>query len=104
MTLTIGVEEEYQTVDAVTGELVSVPPLLKSASLVLPDRVSGEILQPAIEVNTQICNSIDDVRQELGMRTGMLKEIAAKKQIALLRAGTHPTAHWQDQEVTDHPR
>jgi carboxylate-amine ligase len=103
--VTIGVEEEYQLLDAVTGELrpdnIAV---LRRAEAAMGDTVHPELLQSQVEVSTGVCESLDDLEAELRRLRRTLNAAAASKGCRLGAAGTHPTARWQAQEVTPKER
>ncbi|CAN5413664.1 carboxylate-amine ligase [soil metagenome] len=98
---TLGVEEEYQLVDAETGELRS------RARCVLEWDWTGEI-QPemqenTLEVGTRVCENAGCVRTEL-RRLRLLAAVAAEARgLRVVAAGLHPSAHWAGQEFTDRP-
>ena len=59
-TFTIGIEEEYQTVDPHTGDLRShiQAELLEKGKMVLQERVKAELHQSVVEVGTSVCRNI----------------------------------------------
>jgi carboxylate-amine ligase len=102
--LTIGVEEEYQIVDA-TGELRShIDTLLARATPKLGDKVKREMMQSVVEVGTTICENVDEAREQLGEMRQTLSELLAPEGLRLACAGTHPTSRWDAQQITDHDR
>lgn len=102
--LTIGIEEEFQIVDA-AGELKShSETLLTAARPHLGDRVKPEMLQSVIEVGTKICADISEARDEIGQLRGTLAALLARDGLRIASAGTHPFSHWQDQSVTEEER
>jgi glutamate---cysteine ligase / carboxylate-amine ligase len=85
---TIGVEEEYQLVDARTGALRS------RAHTVLEGDWTGEIkpemLASSIEVGTRVCHSAEELRAELS-RLRFQAAVAAEAQgLRVVATGTHP--------------
>ena len=56
---TIGIEEEYQTVDPVTRDLRShiQVELLEKGKLRLQERVKAELHQSVVEVGTSVCKT-----------------------------------------------
>ena len=102
--LTIGVEEEYQIVDA-SGELRShIDTLLAAATPRLGDKVKREMMQSVVEVGTTICRDVDEARDQLGEMRQTLAELLAPEGLRLACAGTHPTSRWDAQQITDHDR
>ena len=103
--LSIGVEEEYQLIDPKTGELTSyVTELLKEGSLVSENDVKPELLQSQIEIGSNVCNTIDELEQDLSRLRLLIKKYANKKNLDFIAAGTHPFSHWKNQVVTDKTR
>lgn len=93
---TLGVEEEYQLVDAATGELRS------RARAVLATDWTGEIkpemLANSVEVGTRVCSSASEVRDELA-RLRLQASIAAESAgLRVVAAGLHPFAPYEPHE------
>jgi carboxylate-amine ligase len=102
---TIGVEEEYQLIDAGSGALRPVNDVvLDAAEPALGDSVHPELLRTQVEVSTPVCNSLDEVDRELRALRRRLNGVAARYGCRLGAAGTHPSARWDDQEVTPSER
>ena len=100
---TIGVELELQILDKNTLELSpGAPKILKDNSGDL--RIKEELLDSIIEINTNICNTIDDVRTDLSKTLKKVLKSADKHNLCLLSMGTHPYSHWADQIISNHPR
>ena len=103
--LTIGIEEEYQLIDPKTRELTSyISEILEEGSLVFKDEVKPELLQSQIEIGSQVCNNIDELKTDLIRLRGLVSDYAAKQNLSIIAAGTHPFSHWKDQVVTDKDR
>jgi carboxylate-amine ligase len=102
---TLGAEEEFQLVDRQTGQLASrVHTILEKGAPLLGDKIKAEMLQAAIEVITAPCPDISSLRTEL---TGLVKSVARLVEaegLALVSAGTHPFALWQNQLRTHNDR
>jgi carboxylate-amine ligase len=66
-TFTIGIEEEYQTIDPVTRDLRShlAAEILEKGKLILQERVKAEMHQSVVEVGTGICHNIQEARQDV---------------------------------------
>jgi glutamate---cysteine ligase / carboxylate-amine ligase len=98
---TLGIEQEFQLVDSQTGELCScIDDILKKGAPVLGEKIKSESKQAAVELTTGICPTIADARQEIATLKTKLKQIVTREGIALIAAGTHPSAFWQDQKTT----
>jgi carboxylate-amine ligase len=94
---TFGIEEEYFLVDAET-KLVApdVPQAFFDAAVTATDgRVSPEFLQPQIEVISSPHTNTADARAELRHLRQTVAAVAAEHGLAILAAGTHPTALWR---------
>src|SRR5450432_2192550 len=102
---TLGVEEEFQMVDKQTGQLSSnIHTILEKGEPLLGESIKPEMLQSTVELVTGICPSISAARQELHYLRTTLADIVASEGLALVSAGTHPNAHWQDQKPTNNER
>ena len=92
--LTIGVEEEYQIIDA-SGELhAHIDTLLAKAAPKLGEKVKREMMQSVVEVGTTICENVDEARDQLGEMRQTLADLLAPDGLRLACAGTHPTSRW----------
>ena len=102
--LTVGIEEEYQIIDA-EGELHShIDQLLGQASRVLGESVKAEMMQSVVEVSTPICTDMEQARREIARSRSALNEVLAEHGLRIACAGTHPYSHWQQQQVTEKER
>jgi glutamate---cysteine ligase / carboxylate-amine ligase len=100
-TFTIGIEEEYQTVDPSTGELRShiQAELLQKGKLLLQERVKAEMHQSVIEVGTGICNNIKDAKAEVKMLRRDIVRLSKENGLRLASVATHPFSDWRGQEI-----
>ena len=101
---TIGVEEEFLLVDAVTGSAVCGAPdmvrLLRDEPAVTP-----EFMRYQIETATPVCGGLGEVRAELGRLRGLLAGAADHVGCLLVAAGVLPfDAPPALAAVTDQPR
>ena len=97
---TIGVEEEYQLVDAETLGLADRPEVVAAAERLLGDRAQGEISTSQLEIGTEVCTTLAQVRSELvRLRAGAAKA-AEEHGARILAAGTHPSGTWREQRLT----
>ena len=102
--LTIGIEEEFQIVDA-DGQLKShIDTLLKAAAGRMGDQIKPEMMQSVVEVGTKICRDISEARDEITRLRGTLTGLLRPAGLRLASAGTHPFSHWQEQEITENER
>jgi len=104
--LTVGIEEEYQTVDPETRDLrshIGVEIIEKGRSL-LAERIKPEMHQSVVEIGTGICKTIGQAREEIrDIRRTMLK-LARENGLRLCAGATHPFAEWRAQEIYPDPR
>ncbi|HYP02582.1 MAG TPA: carboxylate-amine ligase [Pyrinomonadaceae bacterium] len=98
---TIGVEEEYQIVDRETRELrPRALRILPEAQEAVGESVTPELYLSQIEIGTQVCATLTEVRDEL---THLRREVISAAESDghwIAAAGTHPFSHWADQELT----
>jgi glutamate---cysteine ligase / carboxylate-amine ligase len=99
--LTLGVEEEYQIVDAATGELLpAAEAVLERARTSLGDAAQHELHRSQVEGGTPVCSTLAEVRTELVRMRRALLGAARDAGCRILAAGTHPISSWRTQEVT----
>jgi glutamate---cysteine ligase / carboxylate-amine ligase len=102
--LTIGIEEEFQIVDA-QGELrAHIDAILEATGPTLGETVKPEMVQSVVEVGTKICADVSEARAEIVRLRSALVEVLARSDLRLVSAGTHPFSKWQDQLVTEKDR
>jgi carboxylate-amine ligase len=98
---TIGIEEEYQTVDPSTRDLRSHihAEVIAKGRMILEERVKPEMHQSVVEVGTGICKNIKEAKAEVkGLRRDMVR-LARENGLRLASAATHPFADWRVQEI-----
>jgi carboxylate-amine ligase len=103
---TIGIEEEYQTIDPETRDLRSHidVEIIEKGKTLLKEAVKPEMHQSVIEVGTGVCKDIQQARTEIvGLRRDMIA-LAKASGLRLGAAGTHPFADWRNQEIYPDPR
>jgi glutamate---cysteine ligase / carboxylate-amine ligase len=102
---TLGVEEEFQIVDPDTWELRShVSELLASSAETFGDQVKRELHQSIVEVGTKICESVDELAEEIIRSRRGLADAAERVGLRVAAAGTHPFSSWTDQRLSPGPR
>ena len=97
---TLGVEEEYHLVDAVTLGLTSAPAAVQHAREVLGEDAQSEISTTQLEISTPVCSSLAQVRAAIVHARRGASYGAEHAGCRLLAAGSHPTGTWQDQRLT----
>jgi carboxylate-amine ligase len=102
----LGIEEEYQTIDPVTRDLRShiQTEMLAQGKLRLQERVKAEMHTSVVEVGTRVCGNIDEAREDIyELRREMIK-LARENGLILVAGATHPFADWRTQEIYPDPR
>ena len=97
----IGIEEEYQTIDPQTRDLRShiQSEILPKAKLATMDRAKPELHQSVVEVGTKVCRDIQEAREDiLDLRRQMIT-LASESGMWLAAASTHPFADWRAQDI-----
>lgn len=103
--LTLGVEEEYQLVDAQSRALDSyVSKIMPDGRVRLQDQVKEELMMSQIEVGSRVCENVTEVRDELRRLRGELIELAERDDKRIVAAATHPFSKWIDQTITPQMR
>ena len=103
---TIGVELELgliQTEDC--GLSSSIQQVIEALSQ--DDRVSSykpELMQCCIEINTDICRTVDEAEDDLSTKLVHLEKTLDPLGLALWWGATHPFSLWRDQRVTPNER
>src|SRR5688500_11760968 len=98
--LTIGIEEEYQIIDPETRELRSyITEILDHDHLILGE-IKPELHQSIVEVGTTVCQTPAEAKAELRRLRRMVMDLAARKGLKVVAAGTHPFSSWMTQEIT----
>ncbi|NUQ29683.1 MAG: carboxylate-amine ligase [Acidobacteriaceae bacterium] len=98
---TLGIEEEYQTVDPESRDLRShiATEMLAKGRLRLEERVKAEMHQSVVEVGTRVCRDIEAAREDLyDLRRNMVR-LAEEHGLLLVAGATHPFADWRVQEI-----
>jgi carboxylate-amine ligase len=105
-----GIEEEYFLVDADTKAVIRKMPkafleaVKRAVGQAGGTQVTSEMLQAQIEVATAPHSDMKAVREELRRLRHTLAEVGAAHGLAILAAGTHPTASWHDAQQTESER
>lgn len=102
---TLGIEEEFQMVERKTGQLSSrIHDILPKAEPLLGNHVKAEVQQSTIELVSDVLPNVAVARRHLGDLRARLAQILAEEGLALISAGTHPSALWQEQKTTENER
>jgi carboxylate-amine ligase len=103
--ITIGIEEEFQTVDRQSGQLCSrIQTLLEKGRPLFGEQIKAELLQPTVELISDILPDLETARHSLRTRRTQLAALVAEEGLCLISAGTHPSAMWQEEPRTPSQR
>lgn len=87
----LGVEIELQILDRDTGDLApGAVRILKACEQEKIEGIAAELMQSMIEVKTSVCNSVDEVRDQLFPRVRRMRNIASSLGYDLAMGSTHP--------------
>ncbi len=104
-TFTLGIEEEFQTIDPDTRELRShMSKIVENGKITLLEQVKAEMHESVVEVGTNICQNIHEARTEVLHLRRQVIELAGNVGLRIGAAGTHPFSRWQDQPITPDAR
>lgn len=99
---TIGIEEELMILNAETLELVNaIESLLEPAPA---GEIKPELMESVLEVSTDPCKTTAEAGEQLRALRRQVRDTAARKQMTIGSAGTHPFAMWEDQRIVARPR
>ncbi|HLY60920.1 MAG TPA: carboxylate-amine ligase [Terriglobia bacterium] len=101
LSLSIGIEEEYMTIDPVTRDLRShiQAEIIEKGKLQLRESIKPEMHQSVVEVGTVVCRNIKAAKEELKKLRRHMIGLARENGLRLAAAGTHPFADWRHQEI-----
>jgi len=99
--LSIGIEEEYQTIDPQTRDLRShiASEILPKAKLALHEAVKPEMHQSVIEVGTRVCKDVKEARENIQALRREMITLASQNGMLLAAGSTHPFSDWKLQEI-----
>ena len=102
---TLGIELELALVDEQTMALSSsVTELLAVLPADTDRRYKPELMQSCIEINSDICRTVDDAREDLTTKLRIVEQAADRLGLRLWWGATHPFSLWKDQSVTPDER
>jgi len=99
--LSIGIEEEYQTIDPVTLDLrshINVE-MIAQGKRQLDERVKSEMHQSVVEVGTGVCKTMSEARADIVNLRRSMVELAEANGLLLVAGATHPFADWRVQDI-----
>ncbi len=97
----IGIEEEYQSIDPETRDLRShlQAEIVQKGKTLMAERVKPEMHQSVIEIGTGVCRDIKEADLEVRSIRRQIFHLARQNGLRLAAGGTHPFAHWHKQEI-----
>lgn len=105
---TVGIEWELALVDRESGELRNVADqvlsALYTADFSAHPRIVGELLLNTVELITTVHETVPSAVNDLAALLSELRTATDTLGIELVGAGSHPLAHWTDQEVANKER
>ena len=98
---TIGIEEEYQTIDPETRDLRSHidVEIIAKGKMLLKEAVKAEMHQSVVEVGTGVCNDIKEASRQIKDLRFQICDLARQNGLRLAASGTHPFADWRKQAI-----
>jgi carboxylate-amine ligase len=106
---TVGLEWELALVDADSGDLRQAATAVLEAVHAASDdplgpHITGELLLNTVEVSSGKCRTIGEAGAALVGCLDRVREAAGAMRIELMGGGTHPSANWAAQRVSDKQR
>jgi carboxylate-amine ligase len=100
-TFTLGIEEEYQTVDPFSFDLRShiQMEIVEKGKRQLNERVKAEMHQSVIEVGTGVCRSVKECAADLKELRRHMIALTEEHGLRLVAGATHPFADWREQDI-----
>lgn len=98
---TIGIEEEYQTIDPETFDLRSHinAEIIAKGKRQLDERVKAEMHQSVVEVGTGVCRNMKEARADIVNLRRQMVDLAQSNGLLLVAGATHPFADWRVQDI-----
>jgi glutamate---cysteine ligase / carboxylate-amine ligase len=101
----LGVEIELQILDRNDLNLVPrAPEILAMVPAELKERIKPEFIRSMIEVNTEVCSNMSQVKENLTDLIQQAEKIAAANNCLLFATSLHPFAKYNDQVLSSDPR
>ncbi|MCG2461717.1 carboxylate-amine ligase [Flavobacteriaceae bacterium F89] len=102
---TLGIEEEFQILDHDTLTLRShMSKIIDGGKVLLKERIKEEMHQSVVEMGTNVCENIQEARDEVSYLRQQVVDLAAKEGLLVAASGTHPFSQWSEQLITPNPR
>jgi carboxylate-amine ligase len=104
---TLGVEWELALVDMSTGDLVQIADdVLRELGTDGDEhpQITHELLLNTIELVSRVHHRVDETVDDLRELIALVQTVTDPLDVELMCAGTHPSAQWFDQQVTQNDR
>jgi len=105
---TVGVEWELALVDADSGDLRQVAPVILDTVAPADGSqhpfIRQELLLNTVEVVSGVCRTVGQAGDDLARSIEEIRAITEPMRVELMCAGTHPFARWAQQKVSDKER
>jgi len=102
---TLGVEIELGLIDMENGTLANlILSVLDNLDEDTLKRCKPELMQCCLEINTDVCRSVDEVRDDLSRDLKTVQGVVDQMGLGLWWGATHPFCRWRDQVVMPDPR
>ena len=90
---TIGVEIELQLIDDNTQDLKNISPrILADIDKNFSNRIKHELFESMIEINTDVCNTVEEVNQDIKQTLLHLEDILKNYNASMNCSSLHPFA------------
>ena len=102
---TVGIELELALVDQESWQLASqVGDVLARLDPESAVSFKPELVQCCVEINTGVCSTIADAKQDLEGKLLKLQSLVEPLNLSLWWGATHPFSLWRDQHITPDER
>jgi carboxylate-amine ligase len=105
-TFTIGIEEEYQTIDPRTYDLRShiQTEIVEEGKRRMKEKVKTEMHQSVVEVGTGVCRTIAEADADLRDLRRQMIGLTEENGLMMIAGATHPFADWRVQDISPDER
>lgn len=103
---TIGIEEEYQTIDPRTYDLRShiQTEIVEEGKRRMKEKVKTEMHQSVVEVGTGVCRTIKEASADLKDLRRQMIALTEENGLLMVSGATHPFADWRVQDISPDAR
>ena len=103
---TIGIEEEYQTIDPRTYDLRShiQTEIVEEGKRRMKEKVKTEMHQSVVEVGTGVCRTVAEADADLRDLRRQMIGLTEEHGLMMISGATHPFADWRVQDISPDER